>query len=134
MPAPFGDGLFVNEPPAGHGLNITDLFHIINPKPNDPGNDGKVDSKYPNVAIITPDSINNRFGGMWAKEQLDLILPFSTEIYLHLWHQYGKNDPVADGMTFTLHNDPDGIDAIGGADEGLGVYRGRKWKGTYWNG
>lgn len=126
---PYGDGLYANEPPAGNGLNITDLFHIVEPKADDPGINSKVDSQYPNVAIITPDA-TNQFGGMWAKEKLDLTMPFSTEIYLHLGHQYGKSGSVADGMTFTLHNDPAGLNAIGGAGEGLGVYRGRKWTGT----
>lgn len=134
MAAPYGDGLFLNEPPKGNGLEIEDIFHLVVPKPEDPVNDSRIDSKYPNVAIITPDSINNRFGGMWALEQLDLSMPFYTEMYLHLGHQYNKSGTVADGMTFTMHNDPDGINAIGGAGEGLGVYRGRKWTGGYWNG
>lgn len=126
MPAPYGDGSYATEPPAGHGLNIRDVFHLVKPKPDDPSNNSKVDSQYPHVAIITPDTLSNRFGGMWAKEKLDLTLPFSTEMYLHLGHRYNVNGIVADGMTFTLQNDPDGIDAIGGAGEGLGVYRGRK--------
>lgn len=130
MPAPFGDGKYAVEPPQGGGLNITDLFHIVKEKPDDPGIKSKIDSQYPNVAIITFDD-TNQFGGMWAKEQLDLSMAFSTEIYLHLGHQYnGSKADVADGMTFTLHNDPAGLDAIGGAGEGLGVYKGRKWTGT----
>lgn len=126
MPAPYGDGLYASEPPSGQGLSIKDVFHLVIPKADDPGNDSRVDSQYPNVAIITPDSLSNRFGGMWAKEKLDLTLPFSTEMYLHLGHRHGLSGTVADGMTFTLHNDPAGIDAIGGAGEGLGVYKGRK--------
>lgn len=126
---PFGDGLYAAEPPAGNGINITDLFHIVNPKPDDPGINSAVDTQYPNVAIITFDAVN-QFGGMWAREQLDLTMPFSTEMYLYLGRQYGSSGTVADGMTFTLQNDPDGINAIGGAGEGLGVYRGRKWTGV----
>lgn len=128
-PPPYGDGLFANEPPAGNGLNITDLFHIVEPKPDDPDINSAVDSKYPNVAIITHDT-TNQFGGMWAKQKLDLTMPFSTEMYLHLGHQYNKTGTVADGMTFTLQNDPAGLNAIGGAGEGLGVYKGRKWTGV----
>lgn len=128
-PPPFGDGLFTYEPPSGNGLNITDLFHIVEPKPDDPDIDSAVDSQYPNVAIITHDR-TNQFGGMWANDKLDLTKPFHTEIYLHLGHQYGIPGSVADGMTFTLHNDPAGNNAIGGAGEGLGVYKGRKWTGV----
>lgn len=134
MPAPYGDGQYLNEPPKGDGLVITDRFHIVKPKAEDPDIRSRVDSKYPNVAIITFDA-KNQFGGMWAKEQLDLTMPFSTEIYLHLGRQYDKtNTNVADGMTFTLHNDPAGLDAIGGAGEGLGVFKGRKFANQYWQG
>jgi len=130
MAPPYGDGRFAYEPPAGAGVSITDLFSIVPRRPNDPDINSAADSQYPNVAIITPD-LKNQFGGMWAKDQLDMTLPFNTEMYLHLGHEYGKDSAgkPADGMTFTLHNDPAGINALGGAGEGLGVYRGRKWIG-----
>lgn len=133
MAAPYGDGLYTKEPPSGNGLNIKDFFHIVDKKQDDPDINSAVDSKYPNVAIITFDR-QNQFGGMWAKEKLDLTMPFSTEMYLHLGCQYGPNTNIADGMTFTLHNDDAGINAIGGAREGLGVFKGRKWTGRYWQG
>ena len=129
MAAPYGDGFYANEPPSSYGLNITDLFHIVEPKPDDPGIESAVDSQYPNVAVITFDK-TNQFGGMWANNKLDLAFPFSTEMHLHLGRQYGYSGPAADGMTFVMHNDPDGLNAIGGAGEGLGAYRGRKWSGT----
>lgn len=130
MPAPYGQGLYEIEPPPGNGLNITDLFHIVAQKPTDPGIYSTVDSQYPNVAIITFDA-KNQFGGMWAHEKLDLTLPFTTEIQLYLARKHNSkgNINVADGMTFTMHNDPRGIDAIGGAGEGLGAFKGRKWVG-----
>ena len=129
----YGLGNYTAPPPPGNGVNIEDLFNIVSPKPGDPGINSRVDSVYPNVAIITFDA-TNQFGGMWAKQRLDLTLPFSTEIYLYLGREYGKPNGSADGMTFTLHNDPAGLNAIGGAGEGLGVYKGRKWNGTYYQG
>lgn len=128
MAAPYGDGRFAHEPPLGSGVDIRELFHIVKEKTDDPGINSRVDSQYPNVAIITFDNIN-QFGGMWSKKQLDLTLPFHTKMSLHLGHEYNKSGRVADGMTFAMHNDPDGINAIGGAGEGLGVYRGRRWIG-----
>lgn len=128
MAAPYGDGKYAQEPPPGNGLNISEIFHIVDEKPNDPIIGSAIDSQYPHVAIITFDK-RNQFGGMWAKEKLDLTLPFSTRMALYLEREYGGIGSAADGMTFTLHNDPAGINAIGGAGEGLGVYRGRKFVG-----
>jgi len=116
--AAYGAG-FANEPPDGNGTNITDYFNIIS---------GSTDPMYQNVTIITEDA-TNKYGAMWAKEKLDLTLPFETEMYLHLGHAEGKHGSVADGITFTLHNDPKGLEAIGGLGEGLGVYKGRRWIG-----
>ena len=116
--AAYGAG-FVYEPPKGYGTSITDYFNIIN---------GSTDSVYSNVTVITEDE-KNQYGAMWAKEKLDLTLPFSTEMYLHLGHESGQSGEVADGITFTLHNDPKGLTAIGGVGEGLGVFRGRKSTG-----
>lgn len=127
--APYGEGNYAKEPPPGYGVDISNLFHIVEPKSSDPGINSRVDSIYPNVAIITFDR-TNQFGGMWAKEQLDFTMPFSTEMYLYLEHEYDKSGTIADGMTFTMHNDPGELNAIGGAGEGLGVYRGRKWTGV----
>ena len=114
----YGAG-YINKPPEGYGTNIADYFRIIR---------GSTDPVYPNVAVITND-VPNQYGAMWAKEKLDLTLPFSTEMYLHLGHESGKNGGVADGITFTLHNDAKGLDAIGGVGEGLGVFRGRRSTG-----
>lgn len=123
--ASYGDGRYAAAPPPGNGLVITDLFHMVEPKADDPGIRSTIDTQYPNVAIITFDAAN-QFGGMWAKERLDLTLPFSTEMYLYLAREDGKSGTVGDGMTFTLQNDPAGLNAIAGAGEGLGAYRGRR--------
>ena len=119
-PAPMAYGAgYVTEPPRGHATNVTNYFNIIS---------GFVDPQYPHVAVITSDS-SNQYGAMWAKEKLDLTMPFSTEMYLHLGHEEGKYGSVADGMTLTFHNDPKELAAIGGLGEGLGVYKGRKSTG-----
>lgn len=116
----YGSG-FVVEPPSGP--DVTNTFNIMD--------DAYVDTVYKNVAVVTPD-YTNMVGEMWAKNQLDLTLPFSTEIYLHLAHKEKKSGEIADGMTFTMHNAPGGLAAKGGAGEGLGVYKGRKWTGEMW--
>lgn len=122
-PFAYGAG-YVIEPPDGP--DITEKFQIIQ------GYDAYVDSVYPNVAVITPDA-NNKFGSMWAKEPIDLNMPFKMEMYLHLGHS--ENPPngnnVADGMTFTMHNWPKALtEKVGGRGEGLGVWPGRLANGS----
>ena len=116
--AGFGDGEFANKPPEG--LDISSVFPTF-------VGDTRVDSKYTNVAIATFDK-KDQFGAMWAKEKLDLSMPFSTNMYLHLGHSLNPADErkVADGMTFTMHNHEPALTAmVGGKGEGLGVYTGR---------
>lgn len=111
-----GDGGYVVAPPSGQ--NVTNVFNIVGTT--------KVDTKYPNVAIATLDT-TNQFGALWSKEQLDLTKPFSTEMYLYLGHASGKSGTLADGMTFTMHNNSSALtQMVGGRGEGLGVYRGRR--------
>jgi len=117
-PPPTYAGNYKVAPPEGS--DITDVFNIIS---------GYVDSNYNNVAVITEDA-SNKYGAMWAKEQLDLSLPLQTEMSLHLGRAGNyQNTNIADGMTFTMHNDSKGLNAIGGLGEGLGVYKGRKSTG-----
>jgi len=116
--AGFGDGEFASKP--FEGPDIRSVF------PTFVGNT-KVDLKITNVAIATFDK-KDQFGAMWAKEKLDLSMPFSTNMYLHLGHSLSPAnvDKVADGMTFTMHNHEPALNVmIGGKGEGLGVYTGR---------
>lgn len=114
-----GDGGYVVAPPSG--TSVSDVFRTV-------GNTN-VDSQYTNTAIVTTDT-QNQFGALWSKTQLDLTKPFSAEMYLYLGHASGKKGTLADGMTFTMHNDTTSLTQMtGGRGEGLGVYRGRKSTG-----
>lgn len=46
-------------------------------------------------------------------------------MYICLSHAEDETAELADGMTFTMHNDSKGYDAIGGRGAGLGAYTGR---------
>ena len=118
MTTGFGQGLFLKEPESGPDIRTVFRYFVGNTQ---------VDSIYPNVAIATLDK-TFQFGAMWAGEKLDLNLPFSTKMYLHLGHSVSPANTaaVADGMTFTMHNYELALtQMIGGRGEGLGVWTGR---------
>jgi len=105
-------------PPAGYNTVINNLFTYV-------GHTGN-DANYQNVAVVADDT-NSMYGSMWAKQKLDLTQPFTTTMYLFMFHKSGNNTAtdLADGMTFVLQNDPRGTSAIGSDGEGLGVYGSR---------
>lgn len=125
---PLADSDFENTPPEDSGFeimppegpDITKLFHLV----KGVGSSFYNHKFFPNVVVITPDE-DNQLGGVWAKERLDLNVPFKIKMLVYLGHANGKDGPLADGMTFTLHNDDAGLNAIGGRGEGLGAYTGR---------
>lgn len=107
---------FVNAPPENVS-SISSVFTTV-------GDTTVLTGKYDNVAMITYD-VTNQTGALWAADKLDLSLPFSTEMMIHLGHSKGGSGKLADGMTFTMHNDNRGYSALGGRGEGLGAYQGR---------
>ena len=117
---PYGETGYKVAPPSGP--QVTNDFQI--------GGHAFVDPQYPNVAVVAQD-LGNQFGYMWYKEQLDLSAPFETEMKMYLGKKYPQSTTpqIADGMTFTLHNDPKGLGAYGMAGGGLGVYSGN-YNGT----
>ncbi len=108
---------YVTAPPSGsREINIGNTFTFS-------GYTG-YDTEHPNVAVVSDDSMNT-YGAMWGNKQLSLAESFSTEMSLYMAHNSTAQNPlvdIADGMTFTLHNDPRGLNATGGDGEGLGVY------------
>gem|GEM_PF-986081 len=124
---------YATTPPAGNGINISNYFIFpASTTASNITNTADVDDIYKNVAAITKNS-NNIFGAMWGMKKLDLTQPFSTEMYLYMRSTTDATD-IADGMTFTLQNDSRGLNTVGGLGEGLGVYKGRRWDGTYYYG
>ncbi|QCI87309.1 lectin [Vagococcus zengguangii] len=91
----------VFQPPIGVGPNIL--------------NDGK-------LLQINPDK-KNQYGAIWSRKQISLLSDFTFKSYLYL----GDNKSLAaDGMTFTLTNDPrmtsSPSQVIGSSGKGLGAY------------
>lgn len=105
------------EPPPKSLSSIASIFTTI-------GDTTVLTGEYKNVAMVTYDA-PNQIGALWAADKLDLTLPFRTEMMIHLGHAKGGQGKLADGMTFTLHNDRRGYSALGGRGEGLGAYKGR---------
>jgi len=107
---------YMATPPAASGINISSLFSFIGYA----GIDGGTNRQ--NIAVIVNDSLQ-RYGAMWANEQLDLTQYFETSMSLYLHHKSSSiTGELGDGMTFTMHNDPRGKLALGSDGEGLGVY------------
>lgn len=113
----YGKSMYPVKPPSSN-IDISNEFIIIG--------DGVRDPDYRNVARITLDDFDQA-GVMWSKNKIDITKSFSTKMYLFLDHSQrpANSDPVADGITFTIHNDSRGTAAIGGQGEGLSIYRGR---------
>lgn len=59
-------------------------------------------------------------GAIWSKKKINLNKDFKMRSQIYLGANY--NTTPADGITFTLHNDPKGPTAIGGDGSGLGAY------------
>lgn len=107
-----------NFPGNPNNINITKNFTVI------PGYNSSIDSAYTNQVIITPNAKNQK-GGIWYNYKLNLKQDFYVSIatYLGTKNMYELG---ADGITFTMHNDPRGMNAIGSMGGGLGAYQGAK--------
>lgn len=77
-----------------------------------------------NVVVLYDGVNNDQKASAWYTQKLSLNQPFEFESYVFLSNatvQAGSLG-VPDGMTFVMQNDPAGIDAIGTAGGGLGVF------------
>lgn len=78
-------------------------------------------------ALMVTDKVRGQNGAIWSKYKLDLTKDFRFESYLYLGDEGGN---AADGMTFTLQNNPlekyssDQSISIGSKGVGLGAYTG----------
>lgn len=76
------------------------------------------------VVIITDAELSGgrgQTGGIWSTKnmRIDLKKPFKADMSLY----FGSSGlDAADGMTFTLHNDPRGTSALGAGGGSLGAY------------
>lgn len=74
--------------------------------------------------VVVTDSDNGgrgQTGGIWSNDsmRIDLKKPFKASMAIYFG---SKGFDAADGMTFTLHNDPRGIKALGDGGGALGAY------------
>lgn len=60
-----------------------------------------------------------QYGAIWSKKKINLAKDFRMRSYIYLGDKFMN---AADGVTFTLHNDPRGDKAIGSHGSGLGAY------------
>ena len=66
--------------------------------------------------VLTPDA-GLKAGSVISEKQLDISKAFDISFEINV----GANDAGADGLTFVLHNDPRGADAMGVIGGGLGA-------------
>lgn len=113
---------YLEAPPLGGEVDFGSRFDFV-------GSTG-YDADHHNVVVVANDE-KNKYGAMWAKEPLHLDHPFSTTMCFYMAHGsssgLGATEQLGDGMTFTLHNDPRGTQAIGSEGEGLGVYGSQRY-------
>ncbi|MDT2817416.1 hypothetical protein P7H55_06040 [Vagococcus lutrae] len=60
-----------------------------------------------------------QYGAIWSKKKINLTKDFRMRSYIYLGDKFMN---AADGVTFTLHNDPNGDKAIGSHGSGIGAY------------
>ncbi len=112
-------GDFSVAPPASN-IKITEQFTN-----NLSGNSNSyISETYPQAAALTPKE-SWQFGSIWSNYQLDLTKSFEYKSHVYLGERTGSdfNDTTAaDGITFTLQNDPRGQGAYGTEGGGLGAY------------
>ncbi|WP_078392904.1 lectin-like domain-containing protein [Shouchella patagoniensis] len=126
-------------PPVG-GPNVGDLFTFA-------GDTNIAQHRSSNVRVLA-DGTRNKASAMWFNEKIDLTKSFQTTMYLYINGSSANQSQIADGLTFTMHNDSRGVGAVGQRGESLGAYgtiRGSNYSGfinhavsfefdTYFNG
>lgn len=70
------------------------------------------------LLMINP-AVKSQLGAIWSKKKLNMSKDFQFKSYLYLGNSKAKG---ADGITFTLQNDPRGAKALANAGQGLGAY------------
>lgn len=68
--------------------------------------------------LINP-AIKSQLGAIWSKKKLNMTKDFQFKSYFYLGN---SGTSGADGITFTLQNDPRGSKALANAGQGLGAY------------
>lgn len=93
-------------------VDLSNYFEIIG--------DAQVHKSRKNIVIPIPAS-TAKVGAMWGKRKIDLSKSFDMAMYM--WMSKGNSRSLADGVTFTLHNDPRDLPkVIGASGQGLSVY------------
>ena len=87
---------------------IDDLFHF---------GDNSAIKTASNEARLTPD-VSDSGGRIWSKGKVDFSNSFSMKVLANLGTKTGNG---ADGIAIVFHNDPLGIDVMGGLNAGLGA-------------
>lgn len=100
-------------PPASD-IDISKSFNVISQA------NSYVHQQYPSEVVVTDDE-KWQYGGAWYKYPLNLSADFSTEMYYYLGNK-SHSEGGADGLTFTFHNDPRGLEATGATGAGIGAY------------
>jgi VCBS repeat-containing protein len=77
---------------------------------------GSATAVAPDTIRLTPNA-GNQSGGAQSSFEIDLTEDFSLSFSVFL----GTSDAGADGVTFIMHNDPDGAQALGDMGGGLGA-------------
>lgn len=106
---------------APKGLRLYDLMQTA--KTDKDKNHAQVvtnDSNNTDVVIITDDTNGGQAGAIWSEEgyRIDLRRSFHLKMKVYLG---SKKENAADGITFTMHNDPRKGDAIGHDGQSLGA-------------
>ena len=87
-------------------VNLTKVFNVT-------GNASYLNG---NEIRLTPD-LNSQAGSAMSFGTIDFNKDFNFNVEVYL----GANDGGADGMAIVFHNDPNGVNAVGGFGDGLGA-------------
>jgi hypothetical protein len=113
-------------PPAStNNLRIADAFvrnDVSIPKGYNFQNNSEISTVYPQAMIVTPANGKWQIGGLWSKQRIDLNNAFTYDTVHYFGSSMTGDNSAADGMTFTLQNDPQGYHAYGTPGGGLGAY------------